>query len=93
MKTVDGGKTWQEIVVVDDFHCRPQAVAFLTPERGWVGTTTSGFETRDGGASWVRTHFGRNVNRIRIVAHPEGGYVVYALGQDLYKLRVYGGRK
>jgi len=88
VKTVDGGRTWKEILLVDDYHCRPQAVAFLTPERGWVGTTASGFETRDGGASWTRVELGRSINRIRIVKAAGGGHVLYAIGQDLCKLRL-----
>jgi photosystem II stability/assembly factor-like uncharacterized protein len=88
VKTIDGGRTWEEILVVDDYDSRPQAVAFLTPDRGWVGTTTQGFETRDGGASWTRVDLGRSINRIRIVSHPEGGQVLYAIGQDLCRLRL-----
>lgn len=88
LKTIDGGRTWKEIPLVDDFYSRPQAVAFLTADHGWVGTTGLGFETRDGGESWFRVDLGRSINRIRILESPHGGHVLYAIGQDLYKLRL-----
>jgi hypothetical protein len=62
--TLRTGRTWKEILLVDDFHSRPQAVAFLTPDHGWVGTTASGFETRDGGESGSAPTWAGNV-RIR----------------------------
>jgi len=88
LKTVDEGRTWREILLVDDYNSRPQAVTFLTPERGWVGTTARGFETSDGGRTWTPVNLGRSINRIRIVEAPGGGLVLYAIGQDLYKLRL-----
>jgi len=33
-------------------------------------------------------NLGRSINRIRILESPEGGYVMYAIGQDLYKGRL-----
>ena len=88
VKTVDGGRTWKEILVVDDFHSRPQGIGFLTADRGWVGTTSLGFETRDGGASWTRVDLGRSINRFRFIRSRKGGTVVYAIGQDLCRLRI-----
>jgi photosystem II stability/assembly factor-like uncharacterized protein len=88
VKTVDGGRTWKEILVVDEFASRPQGIGFLTPDRGWVGTTAGGFETRDGGASWTRVDLGRSINRFRILPSRRGGHVVYAIGQDLCRLRI-----
>ena len=88
LKTVDGGRTWRELPLVDDYFSRPQAVAFLTARRGWVGTTARGFETQDGGETWTPVNLGRSINRIRILESPEGGYVMYAIGQDLYKGRL-----
>jgi photosystem II stability/assembly factor-like uncharacterized protein len=88
IKTVDGGLTWREILMTDDYYSRPQAVGFLTADRGWVGTTAGGFETKDGGETWTPVTLGRSINRFRILKAPEGGFVVYAIGQDLYKLRL-----
>lgn len=88
LKTIDGGRTWREILLVDDFYSRPQAVGFLTPDRGWVGTSDGGFETTDGGATWTRVKMGRSLNRIRFVPTSGGGTVIYAIGRDLYKLRL-----
>jgi photosystem II stability/assembly factor-like uncharacterized protein len=88
VKSVDGGRTWKELFLIDDFYARPQGVGFLTADHGWVGTTTSGFETRDGGESWARVNMGRSINRIRVLPAPGGGHVVYAIGQDLFRMKV-----
>jgi photosystem II stability/assembly factor-like uncharacterized protein len=83
-KTLDGGKTWQELALADDFAVREFGVAFADEKTGWVGTTTTGFATRDGGLTWQRVEMGRAVNKIRIV--PDGEhYVGYAIGVDVYK--------
>ena len=85
VKTTDGGVTWREIPLVDDFAARQFGVGFANAELGWVGTTTGGFETRDGGASWQKIEFGRAVNKVRIV--PSGkGFVGYAIGVEMFKL-------
>lgn len=80
-KTVDGGATWKELPLVDDFNVREFGVAFLDEQTGWVGATTSGFETRDGGASWTPVNMGKAVNKIRLL---DG--TGYAIGTDVYKL-------
>ena len=83
-KSLDGGKSWSELPLVNDFAVRQFGVAFADDLTGWVGATTSGFETRDGGKSWKRVEMGRGVNKIRIV--PDGDqYVGYAIGVDVYK--------
>ncbi len=83
-KTVDGGRTWQEIPLVDAFSVREFGVGFVDAQTGWVGTSTGGFETRDGGHSWQRVEMGRAVNKIRIV--PEGrSYAAYAIGVEVFK--------
>jgi photosystem II stability/assembly factor-like uncharacterized protein len=87
VKTVDGGKTWRELPLVDDHAVREFGVGFVNPQQGWVGTTTSGFETRDGGASWQKVEMGRAINKIRIV--PQGaGFAAYAIGLELWKYSV-----
>jgi photosystem II stability/assembly factor-like uncharacterized protein len=83
-KSTDGGKSWQELPLADDAAVREFGIAFADESTGWVGTTTTGFATTDGGRSWKRVEMGRAVNKIRIV--PDGGhYVAYAIGVDVYK--------
>ena len=83
-KSSDGGTTWQELPLADDFAVRQFGLAFADEMTGWVGTTTTGFATTDGGQSWQRVNLGRAVNKIRIV--PDGQhYVGYAIGVDVYK--------
>jgi photosystem II stability/assembly factor-like uncharacterized protein len=82
-KTTDGGKTWQELPLVDDAGVREFGVGFATPLLGWVGTSKGGFETRDGGATWRAVDLGRVVNKIRVL--PDGaGFRAYAIGADVY---------
>jgi photosystem II stability/assembly factor-like uncharacterized protein len=87
VKTVDGGRSWKELPLVDDHAVREFGVGFVNPQQGWVGTTTGGFETRDGGASWQRVEMGRAINKIRIVPDPSQGasFAAYAIGVDLWK--------
>lgn len=83
-KTTDGGNTWHEIALADDFAVREFGIGFADEQTGWVGTSTSGFETHDGGKSWSRVEMGKAVNKIRIV--PDGKhYVGYAIGVSVYK--------
>jgi photosystem II stability/assembly factor-like uncharacterized protein len=83
-KTTDGGLTWNEIDLVDDYAVRQFGVAFINPDIGWVGTTTSGFQTTDGGKTWTRVEMGRAVNKIRLLPTPDG-FVGYAIGVDVHK--------
>ena len=48
-KTTDGGKTWKEILLANDFNLREFGIGFIDEKRGWVGGSTSGYETTDGG--------------------------------------------
>ncbi len=86
-KTADGGNTWQEIPLVDDYAVREFGIAFANDQVGWVGTTTTGFQTLDGGATWSRVNMGRAVNKIRLLPTKEG-LVGYAIGIDVHKLVV-----
>jgi photosystem II stability/assembly factor-like uncharacterized protein len=84
-KTTDGGRSWKEIDLVDDAAVRQFGVAFISPEVGWIGTSTTGFQTTDGGMSWTPVDLGRAVNKIRLL--PDGaGFVGYAIGVEVYKL-------
>jgi photosystem II stability/assembly factor-like uncharacterized protein len=86
-KTTDGGITWREIDLVDDYAVRQFGVGFISPDIGWVGTTTSGFQTVDGGKTWTRVEMGRAVNKIRLVP-TSTGIVGYAIGVDVHKFVV-----
>lgn len=86
IKTVDGGKSWKEILLVDEAGIREFGVGFVDPMRGWVGTSKGGFETRDGGKSWQRIEFGRAVNKIRILPGISGGKRLFAIGVDVHRL-------
>ncbi len=84
-KTVDGGKTWAEITLADDFNLREFGVGFIDKNTGWVGGTTGGYETTDGGKTWRPVEMGKAVNKIRLLK-TAGGFVGYAIGVDVYKL-------
>jgi photosystem II stability/assembly factor-like uncharacterized protein len=86
-KTTDGGNTWSEVALVDDHAVRQFGIAFATPLLGWVGTTTSGFQTTDGGQTWTRMNMGRAVNKIRLLPTSDG-LVGYAIGVDVFKLNL-----
>lgn len=91
-KTTDGGKTWKEINLIDDFNVREFGVGFIDEKHGWVGTTIGGYQTTDGGKTWKPVEMGRAVNKIRLLK-TETGFVAYAIGVDLYKLSVLERRK
>lgn len=83
-KSVDGGTSWSELALADDHAVRQFGIAFADEQTGWVGASTTGFATKDGGKSWNRVDMGKAVNKIRIV--PDGQhYVGYAIGVDVYK--------
>jgi photosystem II stability/assembly factor-like uncharacterized protein/pimeloyl-ACP methyl ester carboxylesterase len=85
-KTVDGGRTWTEIPLVDDAKVRAFGLAFLDADVGWVGAMPHGFATTDGGRTWTRADFGNAVNKIRLVRSAEG-VTGYAIGVDVHRLR------
>jgi photosystem II stability/assembly factor-like uncharacterized protein len=80
IKTVDGGKSWKELPLVDEAGIREFGVGFVDEKRGWIGTT------KGGGKSWARIEFGKGVNKIRIIPKAGGGKSVFAIGVDLHRL-------
>ncbi|MDX2017023.1 MAG: hypothetical protein SFY95_05195 [Planctomycetota bacterium] len=86
-KTVDGGKTWTEIPLVDDPAVRQFGVAFIDEQRGFVGAMPGGFETTDGGATWKRVDFGNAVNKIRIL-ESAGRRYLHAIGVQVHRLEL-----
>jgi photosystem II stability/assembly factor-like uncharacterized protein len=85
-KTTDGGEHWQKFVVTQDEHWVPYGIAFLDDMHGFVGGSTGGYETRDGGRSWTAISMGLSVNRMKFVTRADGGKTAFAIGQDVYKL-------
>ena len=85
VKTVDGGKSWRELPLVEAPGIQQFGIGFVDELRGWVGTRDTGFETRDGGASWTPVAIGRAVNKVRILPNG-GGKRVFAIGVDVHRL-------
>ena len=86
VKTVDGGEHWSRQTVTTDHVWIPYGINFVTDTHGWVGGSTGGFETTDGGTSWHRVRMGLSTNKIRFVIHPDGATTAFAIGHDLYRL-------
>jgi photosystem II stability/assembly factor-like uncharacterized protein len=87
-KTTDGGATWNEIPLVNDYAVRQFGVGFVDEKIGWVGTTTGGYQTIDGGATWtIVAEMGRASNKVRII-RDGNGFVAYAIGLDVRKIMV-----
>jgi photosystem II stability/assembly factor-like uncharacterized protein len=84
VKTTDGGRSWKELPLVNDAKVREFGIGFRDERIGWVGTSTSGFQTIDGGKSWTPVEMGRAVNKIRVLP-TDNGFVAYAIGADVYK--------
>lgn len=85
-KTIDGGKTWKEINLVEDAGAREFGVGFIDENHGFVGTMSSGFETKDGGATWSKIDLGKACNKIRIHKDANGKTYGYAIGVNVFKL-------
>lgn len=84
-KTSDGGKTWHEVLLVDDHAQQEFGVGFASADVGWVGAMKGGYETTDGGKSWRFVEMGRAVNKIRVLPAAKD-WVAYAIGTDVFKL-------
>jgi photosystem II stability/assembly factor-like uncharacterized protein len=79
-------------VVTRDRDWIPYGIAFMEEQHGFVGGSTGGYETRDGGQSWIAVAMGLSVNRIRFVTRPDGGKTAYAIGHDVYRLDMRPGQ-
>lgn len=84
-KTTDGGNTWQEMNMVEDAAAREFGIGFIDENHGFVGTMNSGYETKDGGKSWLPISLGRACNKIRIYKDAGGNFYGYAIGVDVMK--------
>lgn len=87
LKTVDGGATWRELPLVNDAAVREFGVGFMDENWGWVGGSTTGFETRDGGMTWAPIDMGRAVNKIRII-HNGAHARAFAIGSEVRRLDI-----
>ncbi len=86
-KTIDGGKTWTEQLLVNDAKVREFGIAFLDDKIGWVGAMPGGYQTNDGGLTWQAVEMGRAVNKIRVLKSV-GQTVAYAIGTDVYRIDI-----
>jgi len=84
-KTMDGGETWVEIDLTEDPAAREFGIGFIDANHGFVGTMSSGFETKDGGQTWEKVDLGKACNKIRIYKNSIGGVFGYAIGVDVFK--------
>lgn len=91
-KTVDGGEHWTPLAVTRDHGWIPYGINFVTETHGWVGGSTGGYETIDGGVSWHKVAMGLSTNRIRFVAGEGGGITAFAIGEELRRLDLPEGR-
>ncbi|AWA30745.1 hypothetical protein HYN48_11995 [Flavobacterium magnum] len=85
-KTLDGGKTWTEINLVEDAAAREFGIGFVDGSHGYVGTMNSGFETIDGGLTWRKIDLGKACNKIRIYKDDNGKVFGYSIGVNVFKL-------
>ena len=86
-KTIDGGKTWTEINLVEDATAREFGIGFIDNNHGFVGTVNSGFETKDGGKTWEKVDLGRACNKIRIYKKADNSIYAYAIGVSVLKFK------
>jgi photosystem II stability/assembly factor-like uncharacterized protein len=85
VKTTDGGASWRELPLIDDVDVREFGVGFLTERIGWVGASTTGFQTEDGGDTWTPVDMGLAVNKIRIVREGRQ-FSAFAIGRGVARL-------
>ncbi len=85
VKTEDGGDHWTPLTVTRDQGWIPYGINFVDESHGFVGGSTGGYETTDGGKTWRPVRMGYSVNKIRFVRKPDGGMRAFAIGQDVYR--------
>lgn len=82
-KTSDGCNSFNEILKPDTLKARDiQQLFFLTPYRGWIGSDTGVYETKDGGISWQFLNVGHKI--MGFSKKPNG--VVYGVGKNIIRL-------
>jgi photosystem II stability/assembly factor-like uncharacterized protein/pimeloyl-ACP methyl ester carboxylesterase len=88
-KTIDGGRSWSEVLLVEDHAVREFGIAFIDADTGFVGAMPHGFVTVDGGMSWHDVAFGNAVNKIRLL-RSDGGITGFAIGTEVHRLPITG---
>jgi photosystem II stability/assembly factor-like uncharacterized protein len=86
VKTEDAGEHWHRLTVTNDRDWIPYGINFMDDNSGWVGGSTGGYGTHDGGKSWFPENMGLSSNKIRFARRADGGITAFAIGQDIYKL-------
>lgn len=82
VKTVDAGEHWSEIPLITSKGAEELGIGFVSPDKGWVGTSVGGFETSNGGKSWSSSTLAPKANRIRLRA-ADGTHMIYAIGSEV----------
>jgi photosystem II stability/assembly factor-like uncharacterized protein len=83
VKTIDGGRTWQTLVVDSKKNWELEGIGFIDENTGWTGGYGKGsLMTRDGGNTWVVRSDGANFNRLFFIRPGLG----IAAGAGLFKL-------
>ena len=85
VKTDDAGAHWHPLVVTHDPQWIPYGIGFLDTDRGYVGGSTGGYETRDGGTTWHSVDIGLSVNKFSFVTMPDGHIRAFAIGESVYR--------
>jgi photosystem II stability/assembly factor-like uncharacterized protein len=93
LKTTNGGKSWKEMPLVDNYLARSFGIGFLDEKYGFIGTRTGGLVTHDGGKHWEKTELGRACNKIRLQRNAKGDWYGYAIGVEVLKLKNTASRR
>lgn len=88
IKTTNGGKKWKEYILDNNYKARSFGVGFINDDYGFIGTMSSGYETRNGGKDWTKIDLGKACNKIRIIHNPDGIVYGNAIGVNVYKLQM-----
>lgn len=86
LKTTNGGKSWQELNLTENYRARSFGVGFLNEDTGYVGTMAGGFETTDGGKNWRKVKMGTACNKIRFYNF-EGKQQGYGIGVSVIRYK------
>ncbi len=86
VKTTDGGRTWQTLIVDAAKNWELEGVGFIDENTGWTGGYGAGsLMTTDGGQTWVHRNDGGNFNRLYFIRPGTGfaaGGGIFSLGED-----------
>ena len=86
VKTEDGGEHWTRLTVTTDSNWVPFGITFLDDAHGFVGGSTGGYATHDGGQSWSKSDMGLAVNKFSLTTRDDGARQIVAIGAQLSRL-------